>query len=68
MIQEILTGTKEVIVELSCGMKENCSTLYTDINTCLDDLNVKMMGSYQEIEAHEKQKTAALEVKSEQSA
>jgi hypothetical protein len=68
MIKDILMGTKDVIVELSCGMKESCSTLSTDINSCLDDLNVKMMGSYQEIEAYEKEKASKEEAKSEKSA
>lgn len=56
MIKDILTGAKDVIVELSNGMKETCGSLSTDINSCLDDLNVKLMGSYQEIEAHEQAK------------
>jgi hypothetical protein len=68
MIKDILTGTKDVIVELSSGMRETCGTLSTDINSCLDDLNVKLMGSYQEIEAYEKEKASKTESESEKSA
>ncbi|HHD82214.1 MAG TPA: hypothetical protein ENK94_03380 [Campylobacterales bacterium] len=65
MIKDILAGVKEVVVELSSGMKESCGSLTTEINSCLDDLNVKMMGSYEEIEAHETEKALKTESKSE---
>jgi len=68
MIKEIVTGTKDILVELGSGMKESCGTLSTDINNCLDDLNVKLMGSYQEIAAHEKEKALKLESESQKSA
>jgi hypothetical protein len=68
MIKDILSGTKEVIVEVSCGMKEGCESLSSQINTCLDDLNIKMMGSYQELEAYEKAKAEKSTTESEKSA
>jgi len=68
MIKDILAGTKEVVVELSSGLKENCLSLSTQVNSCLDEMNLKMMGSYEEIEAYEEAKAKALEEKSEKSA
>lgn len=57
MVKGIYYGVKDVCVELSSGMKEACD----DINCVLDGINVKLMGTYEEIEAYEKAKAEALE-------
>ncbi|CAA6814276.1 MAG: Unknown protein [uncultured Sulfurovum sp.] len=56
MIKDILDGTKEVLVELTTGMVETCKELSLQSTTLCDDIEVKLMGTYQEIEAYEKAK------------
>ncbi len=58
MIKDILDGVKEVVVEVSTGMAESCQTISVQANKIFADLNVKLMGSYEEIEAFEKAKEA----------
>ena len=49
MIKDILEGIIEVVVEIGTDMLETCQTL-------LNDIDAKLMGSYEEIEAYEKAK------------
>jgi len=56
MIKDILNGVKEVVVEISTGMAESCKTIFGESYRFYDNLNVKLMGSYEEIEAYEKAK------------
>lgn len=54
MIGSILKGTKEVVVEIVTGLLEAIADSKNDLkylNEKLDTFNVKMMGSYTEIEA-----------------
>jgi len=54
MIGSILKGTKEVVVEIVIGLLEAIADSKNDLkylNEKLDTFNVKMMGSYTEIEA-----------------
>jgi len=51
-----LDGIKEVVIEVSIGMKESFSELSSESKILFSDLEVKLMGSYEEIEAHEKAK------------
>lgn len=63
MIKDILSGVKDVVVELGSGMTETCKTLSSQANEVFNDIDVKLMGSYEEIEAYEKAK--ALEAQKE---
>ncbi|HIP52267.1 MAG TPA: hypothetical protein EYG94_09295 [Campylobacterales bacterium] len=56
MIKDVLDGIKEVVIEVSIGMKESFSELSSESKILFSDLEVKLMGSYEEIEAHEKAK------------
>lgn len=60
-MKDILEGVKEVILELSSGMKESCQVVCQESSELYKDLNVKLMGSYDEIEEHEKSKETAVE-------
>jgi len=60
-MKDILEGVKEVILELSSGMKESCQVVFQESSELYKDLNVKLMGSYDEIEEHEKSKETAIE-------
>ena len=60
MIKSILDGVKEVVVELGTGMAESCKIAYGQSCNVYADLDVKLMGSYEEIEAYEKAKEEAL--------
>ena len=56
MIKDIVEGVKEVVVELGTGMAESCKIAYGESCNFYADLDVKLMGSYEEIEAYEKAK------------
>ncbi|CAA6823993.1 MAG: Unknown protein [uncultured Sulfurovum sp.] len=56
MIKDILDGAKEVVLELSAGMTESCKEISRKSNTLFADIEVKLMGTYEEIEAYEKAK------------
>ena len=58
MIKDILNGVKEVVVEISTGMAESCKTVFGESYEFYNDLNVKLMGSYEEIGTYEKEKEA----------
>ena len=58
MIKDILDGVKEVVVELGSGMAESCKIAYGESCNFYADLDAKLMGSYEEIEAYEKAKEA----------
>ncbi|CAA6812888.1 MAG: Unknown protein [uncultured Sulfurovum sp.] len=58
MIKDILDGTKEVAGELSRGMIESCKEISIKSNILFADIEVKLMGSYEEIEAYEKAKAS----------
>jgi len=60
-MKDILEGIKEVVLELSSGMKESCQVVFQESSELYKDLNVKLMGSYDEIEEHEKSKETAVE-------
>ena len=61
MIKDILDGIKEVVVEVSSGMLESYQTISAQASKIFDDVNVKLMGSYEEIEAFEKAKEIVVE-------
>ncbi|CAA6810204.1 MAG: Unknown protein [uncultured Sulfurovum sp.] len=52
MIKNIFEGTKEVLTELTSGMTEVCQ----DISVKIEGFEVRLMGTYEEIEAYEKSK------------
>ena len=56
MIKDILEGIKEVVVEIGTGMVDSCQTISVKANEVFNDIDVKLMGSYEEIEAYEKAK------------
>ena len=58
MIKDILEGVKEVVVEISTGMAESCKTIFAESYEFYNNLNIKLMGSYEEIGAYEKAKEA----------
>ena len=60
MMKDILDGVKKVVVELGTGMAEGCKVAYAKSCTFCADVDVKLMGSYEEIEAYEKAKEAAI--------
>ena len=60
MMKDILDGVKKVVVELGTGMAEGCKVAYAKSCIFYADLDVKLMGSYEEIEAYEKAKEAAI--------
>jgi len=54
MIGSILKGTKEVVVEIVVGLVESVLESGDDLkhlNSKLNEINVRMMGSYHQIEA-----------------
>lgn len=54
MMKDILDGVKDVVVELGTGMAETCQTISEKANTMFSDIEVKLMGSYDDIEAYDK--------------
>jgi hypothetical protein len=62
MIKDILDGVKEVVFEIGTGMAESCQTISVSANKIYDDINVKLMGSYEEIDAFEKAKESAVKI------
>jgi hypothetical protein len=61
MIKDILDGVKEVVVELSTGMAESCKIAFVESSKVYADINAKLMGSYEEIDAFEKTKETVAE-------
>lgn len=58
MIKDIVDGTKEVVLELRDGMKESYEDISVRANKIFTAIEVKLMGSYEELEAYEKAKEA----------
>jgi len=56
MLKDILEGSKEVLLELFQGMSENSKELLERSKEIFEAVDVKLMGSYEEIEAFEKAK------------
>ena len=63
MKKDILDDVKKVVVEWGTGMAKGCKVAYAKGCTFCADVDVKLMGSYEEIEAYEKAKEA--EIKTE---
>ncbi len=58
MIKNLLDGVKEIIVELTQGVFNAGKELSSEVSEIFQDIRVKLMGSYEEIEAFEKSKEA----------
>ena len=61
MIGKILNGTIEVISEIISGLKEviaDCSFEDNGISETLEVINIKMMGSYEDMERLARQKNS----------
>ena len=56
MLKDILEGSKEVLLELFEGMRESSKELWERSMEIFEAVDVKLMGSYEEIEAFEKEK------------
>ena len=61
MIKAIITGVKEVVLEIATGMKEAYQEMISPLKKGSAKLQVKLMGSYEELEALEKEKVAKTE-------
>jgi hypothetical protein len=56
MIKDVLDGIKEVLVEVSTGMIESYKEVSTEATKVFGELEVKLMGSYEDLEALSKVK------------
>ena len=56
MIKDILNGMKDVVVEVGTGMLESYNEISTEARKTFAKLEVKLMGSYEDLEALSKVK------------
>ena len=57
-MNDILDGVKAVVFDIGSGMAESCKRVFTESYEFYNDVNVKLMGSYEEIGSYEKDKEA----------
>jgi hypothetical protein len=62
VVENIVDGIKEVVREVSAGMVKSSQVIFVKISEIYTDIDVKLMGSYEEIEAYEKAKEAVVEI------
>jgi len=50
MVGKIVKGVIEVVSEISVGLKDACLGIFSGSGMLIDNLNIRMMGSYKDIE------------------